>query len=428
MLNFAKILFKRYSIESFFLSFPQVVAIFVSLITLPIILANLPIKDYGQFQLILALQVWLSALTADRISSGAKKGIANGQYGTFLYAFFIRIKFLLIIVLISLIASFFVYNAGLGTLSILLIIMNGFLILGYLPQASYPEFFIAKKQFKSFAFWRIVAAILIPLASTIVAFLTHDILIFAIVQLGITAIISLTAFFYVVLKNNLFSAYKRGEIDKTCSPYGIKLIPAAIITASANKITNFIIGFFFGFAHLAIFSIASKLQDKFNSFSKTPYNLFYSDFARKEKGELIEKIKPRLKQGIAISFSITFIFFIVGYFYIHLFLPESYQLAKIYFSILSLGLPVLILQMILHTILEANLRYKELTVLIMFSNLIKIFLIVILGLLFGAIGACWAIVLGAWLSFYFYYILTIKKDSALILINKFPRLKKLSNF
>jgi len=269
---------------------------------------------------------------------------------------------------------------------------------------------------------------LIPIALAIVAFLTHNILIFAIVQLGMTAIISLIAFFYVVLKNNLFSAYKRGEIDKTCSPYGIKLIPAAIITVSANKITNFIIGFFFGFANLAVFSIASKLQDKFSSFSKTPYNLFYSDFARKDRGELIKKIKSKLRQGIAISFLITFVFFLVGYFYIRLFLPESYQLAKIYFAILSLGLPVLILQMILHTILEANLRYRELTVLIMLSNLIKIFLIILLGLLFGVIGVCWAIVLGAWLSFCFYYILTIRKDFVLKLMNKFSLLKKLSNF
>lgn len=427
-INFVKILFKRYFIDSIFLNIHQIAGIFVTLITLPIILANLPMEDYGKLQFIFALQLWLVTLTAGYATMGAKRGIAKGLDGTFLFAFFSRLKFLLIIGLIGFIASFFIYSTGLVTLSLLLVIMSSFLVLGYLPQVSYPEFFVAKKQFKNFAVWRTIASTLVPLASAVTAFLTHNILIYAIIQFGLTALISLVAFFYVIVKNNLISTYKKGEIDKTCFFYGMKLIPASLVFQTSNKMTNFIIGPFFGFTNLAVFSIASKLQEQFSGFSKTLYNLFYSDFARDERDRLIKKIKSKLKQGMIISIFITLGFVLAGYLYIYLFLPQSYQPTKIYFLILSLGLPAIILQIILHTVLSANLRYKELTVLLILPNLIKIFLIILLGLLFKVIGICFGVVFGAWISFGFYYFLVMKKDLALKLINKSPLLKKLSNF
>lgn len=407
-INFVKILLKRYFIDSFFLITPQVLAISVALITLPIILANLPIKDYGIFQFVLALQLWLSTLTAGYITSGAKRGIAKGLDGTFLFAFFSRLKYLVIVGLISFVISFFIYNIGLITLSLLLIIAGVFLMLGYLPQVSYPEFFIAKKQFRNFAVWNTFVGVLVPIASAVSAFLTHNIFIFAIVQFGSITLISWLGFLYVVCKNNLFSAYKKNEIDKECVPYGIKLIPASLILQTSNKITNFIIGPVFGFADLAMFSVACKLEEKFRGFIKASHNLIYADFAKNEQEELIRKLKANLKKGLVVSIILTLGYIFGGYLYLDLFLPGSYQTTKFYFLILSLGLPGIILQTITHTILAVNLRHRELTVLIILPSLIKIALIILLGVLFGIVGICWSIVLAAWISFGFYYSLALK--------------------
>jgi O-antigen/teichoic acid export membrane protein len=407
---------------------PKLVAIAFTLITFPIILAYLPEENYGQFQFILALQIWLVAFSADNITSGAKRGIAKGLNGTFLFALFKRLRFLSVISLVGFIISFFIYQAGLITLAFLFLMMSFFLIFSYLPQVSYPEFLIAKKQFKTYAFLQTISFILIPTALALTAFLFRNIFIFALVHFSLTALVNLSAIFYIIFKNKLYSAYRRKEIDKECFGYGVKLIPASLLNTTANKITSFIIGPFFGFVNLAIFSVALKLEEKFRGLTKSVHNLLYSEFANVSQESLIRKIRLGLAKGFILSFLITIPCLILAYFYIDLFLPDSYQRAKLYFLILAFGLPAVFMQMILHTVLTANLRYKELTALIVLPNLIKILLIIVLGFFFKVIGVSLGVTLGVWLSFIFYYFLTIKRDFGLELVNRYPLLKRLSNF
>ena len=427
-IKFIKSLIKRYSVGGFFLTSPQVASVFVGLVTLPIVLANLTVKDYGEFQFIQALQLWMITLTASYITLGARRGIIKGLKGTFLFAFFSRLKLFAILMLLVLLGASFIYYIGFITSSILLIVMGAYLIIGYLPQISYLQFFIAKKQFKNYALWQIVTSVLASITSAYAAFTTHDILIFAYVLFGLTSLMGLAGFFYVIFKNNLYSPYKRGEIDRTCFSYGIKLIPASLISGTSNKITSFIIGPFFGFANLAVFSIALRLEERFRGPTKSLQNLLYSDFVGIEQKELVSKIKMKLMQGLLLSTVFTLICVFLGYLYIDLFLPEAYQGAKLYFLILALGLPAVILQIIMHTILEANLRHRELTALIILPSILKILIIVLLGFLLGIIGICFGVVLGYWISLAFYYFLTIKRDLALKLIVKIPLLKKLANF
>ncbi len=93
MEHFLVNIFRRYAKNSFFILFSKVIGVLVSLFTLPIILNNLPIEEYGIFQFILALQAWLLALTGNHITSGSIKGLAKGFDGTFFFAFISRIKF-----------------------------------------------------------------------------------------------------------------------------------------------------------------------------------------------------------------------------------------------------------------------------------------------------------------------------------------------
>jgi O-antigen/teichoic acid export membrane protein len=411
MLNFTKKLIEKYFVDSFFLNFPRFIVILVELATIPITLANLSIKDFGFFSFVLALQLWITTLTAGHITAASKRGISRGLEGTFLFAFFVRLKILLVVGLIVFIVSFLLYLLIPGTLFLLIIIMAIFLIFGYLPQVSYGIFLIAKKKFKKSAIWQILLPVSTSLAFTLSAFLTHNILICTIVYFGSITFISWLGFLHLVFKNNLFSAYKKNKIDRECVPYGLKLIPASLVQQTSSQITNFIIGPFFGFANLAIFSVAFGLLDKFRGFTKTLDNLFYADFARSNQDKLIKKIKSKLGQGIFISIILTLFCVFLGFTYIHFFLPESYQQTKTYFLILSFSLPAVILESILATVLMANLRHKELTISLILPNLIKIILIFISGILFKIIGICWAVVLGAWISLAFYYSLTISKSS-----------------
>lgn len=429
---FIKNLFKKYFLDSFFIISPRLISIMVGLIALPITLANLPIDDYGKLQFILAIQAWLIVLSGQDITSGAKRGIAKGLDGTFLFAFFARLKFLTIVGLLGIIVSFCLYYIyEFTTSSLLLIIVSLFLILGFSFQTSYPEFLTAKKRFKSLAIWEGSTLAIAPLLSAVAAFFTHNILIFTITYFGFISIISWIGWFYTVWKNHLILAYKKKGIDQECFSFGKKLIPVQLISSSGIQISYFFIGSFFGVANLAVFSVANNLKKHFTGFIRRARTLFYADFVGTERNKLIRILTAGSKHRKVFSVLILISLLAcmgIAYLYIKIFLPQTYQGAIVYFFILSLGFPAFALQILTRTSLEANFRYKELTVLLTLPKILEIFLIILLGFLFKVIGICFAITLGAWIESGFYYFLTLKKDLVLKLINKSPLLKKLSNF
>jgi len=428
-LNFLKQFSKKYFISGLYLNTPRGVTVLVQITTLPIVLANLRLTDYGLFQLILAIQVWLNVFTANQMTGGSIRGIARDLNGTLFFVFFARLKFFIPIITCGLIASLFIYQAGLTTFSLLLLLMLIFLITGFLPLTSIRQFFFAKKQFKQFAFWESLIIAISTIGATLAVFLTQSILIFAMTRFGLVVLISLIGFFYISLKYKLFSAYKQGSIDKEVFSYGVKMIPANFVLASANKAPEFIIAAFSGTGNLAIFSVAARIEGVLrNFFSSSTHTLFFADFAKISQSSAIKKINAKLKQGLILTTLMSVFFVLLGYIYIALFLPQDYQMAKIYLLILGLSLPLLALQGIMQAILEVNFRYKELTALFILPNLLKLVLVISLGIRGGLIGVCWGIVLGSWANFIFYYFFTLKRNLAIRLINKFSLLRKLSNF
>ena len=60
-------------------------------------------------------------------------------------------------------------------------------------------------------------------------------------------------------------------------------------------------------------------------------------------------------------------------------LPDIFHGAVNYFAIVMIGLPAGLLSMVLHTILESHLRYKELTAVVIISDFLRIILIILHG-------------------------------------------------
>lgn len=428
MFSFMKNFIKKYSTGAFFLNTPLVINTIIALITLPIVLANLPIADYGKWQFVLALQIWISAFSATNITTASKRGIAKGLNGTFLYGILARLKLLLLAGILVLGISFYLKIVGKEIFSILLAIIGLYLIFGYLFQVSFYEFIIAKKKFREWSFWQILFSVISVTGSTLIAFYTKNVIYFAIFQLGSISILSWIAILSLLRKEKIIESYKKGEIDKDCVRYGLKLIPFDLFSITAGKFSYFIIGSFFGFSSLAIFSVANKLRDRCAGVIKSARPLLYADFTKIERKELIKIINRYLTKIGMMGFLLTFGFISVSWFYIKIFLPDSYYQAFIYFVILSLGLPPGVLAIILHTILESHLRYKELSVVQVIPNLVKIILIITFGYLWQIIGICIALTISGWVSFGFYYILTVKKDLVIGFVRGFPLLKRLSNF
>lgn len=419
-------LFQEYFAGGFFLNAPLVINTLVALVTLPIILANLPIADYGKWQFVVALQSWLLVSTAPNITGASKKGIAQGLDGTFFYAFLSRLKLLVPVGILVLGAAFCLKILGQHIFSIFLIILGGYLICGYLFQTSFCEFLIAKKKFKHWCFWQISISSTAAIGATLVALITKNIFFFALFQLGSASLLSWIGWFWIVKKENLIASYKRGEIDKKCMPYGLKLIPVNLISVTATKVSHFVIGPFFGFANLAIFSVANNMRDRCAGIIKSARPLLYADFSKMERGELIKRINRYLVKLGLLGIVVSLGFIGASWFYIKFFLPESFHQAIFYFTILALGLPPGISAVILGIVLQSHLRYKELAVTTVIPALLRIILIVVFGYFWQIKGFCIALAVGGWVDFGFYYLLTVREDLVVRLIEKFPFLEKLS--
>lgn len=421
-----KKIFQKYFTKAFLLNTPLVINTLIALITLPIILKSLPIAVYGRWQFVLALEGLFLSFSAPNIITGAKKGIANNLNGTCLFAFLARLKFLLPIGLVVILISILFKFLGHLLFFWLLIIMGFYLIIGILPQVSSFEFLIAKKKFKKWCFGQILISSISMIGSAIVAYLTKNIIYFVFFQLGSNTVLGWIIWVSIIKRYGIISAYKKGKIDKGCKIYGLKLMPVDLIFTISAKISYFIISLFSGFSSLAIFSIANKLKEKGKSITKSVSPLFYADFAKTEKEKLIKIINKFLIKINVIGLALTLGFIGAGWIYINFFLPKTYQSATVYFIILSLGFPAAIMNTFLHTTLESHLRYKELAVIGIIPNILKILLILFFGYFWKIIGVCIALALSSWINFFFYYLVTIKKDLAVNIIKRYPFLEKLA--
>ncbi len=397
--------------NAFLITSPQVISVLVALFTLPATLNALLPKDYGLLQFVIAIQFWLCAFTAGNITIGSKKGVANGLDGTILYAFFKRLYFFVPIGVVSLLVSgYFYFFTSQAIFGILLAIISLYITVGYLPQVSYPEFLVAKKDFRELSFWQLATGILIPFLSMIAAVVSKDIVIFSGVQFGLITIISTIAFLRTLRKYNAWDSYGRGEIDRSCYHYGIALIPSEIILTTSTQLSSFIIGPLFGFASLATYSVASRIETSIRAFLRLPYNLFYADFARHDLGSLADKIRKNIAPFFAIAILASIGAGLIGIIYIHFFLPQDYSAAALYFVILSLGFPAFIMQSILRTALEATLRHKEINKLTLIVNFTKIALIILLGSVFKVTGIVASAVILTWAEFILYYHIVLSKN------------------
>jgi O-antigen/teichoic acid export membrane protein len=412
-----KRLFQKYFTAGFFLNAPLVINTAIALVTLPIALANLPLVGYGKFQFTLAVQIWLLAFSGPNINAASKRGIAKGLNGTFLYAFLARSKLLIPAGILVLTTAFFLKISGTEGFPTLFAISGLYLILGYSFHISFYEFLIAKKKFGRWCYWQILISSVSLIGSAATAYFTKSIVCFALFQLGSVSALGLVAWLWIIKKEALIESYKNGEIDKECVPYGLKLIPADLVSVTAGRISDFIIGPFFGFASLAIFSVANKLRDKFAGIIKSVRPLLYSDFAKIERKELTKIINRHLAKVGTLGIVLTLGFIGVGGSYIKIFLPEPFHQAIIYFAILILGLPAAILSIVLHTLLESHLRYKELTLIGIIPNLLRIVLILVFGYFWRIIGVCISVAISNWISFGFYYFLALRSGLVMKFLN-----------
>lgn len=401
--------FKKIFSSFFYLSLPYPILFLVTFISLPIVLKSVSKEHYGLFFFTLAIGDWLSAATGVNIFTGMKRGVANKQEGTFMFVFFKRVRlilligFLLIFVGISL--NIFYKKELLG--SLLLIAPLSIFSYG-LFRPILIEYLVAKQEFRKLAFWKILMYTLPYIVSTAVVFFVRNIVLFAMLQLGILMLICVLGFLYLIRKYNLISAYKKGLIDSNCYPYGLKLIPVDLVSVTAFKLSTFLIGPFVSFSELAVFSVANNLRDRTSEFIKNIRSFLYADFAKLSQESLLKKVRKKSAFLIIASFAISSLIAMGGVVYIKFVLPLTYHHAIFYFLILSFSFPASILDIVLMTMLEAHLRHKELIIRKLIPDILKIIIILVFGYFWKTTGICIGVTLSMWLALGICYFVTFK--------------------
>lgn len=402
----------------FFLNLFQIINVVVAVATLPVILSNIAIAAYGQWQFILALQALAVVISVPHVTDGSKRGLANGKYGTFFYALIKRAKLLIISSIVFLFLSIYFFFTERTALSFLSGISVVYLFSNLLIPLSIGEYFIAKGEFRFWSIWQFVMSPLSRLGSTVVALATHSIVAFAFFQAFYGAAVCTSALFFLIIKRNLWKQYRRREFDVGCYQYGLKYLPIDVIGAISYKLAEVLIATFLGFTTLAIFSVAKEIRNQISNALKVVGPLFYADFARQNMEKIIRSLQKNLLTIIVMGIPVAILAVFCGVIYIFYLLPAEFVSSIKILFILSIGLPLVIPLTILHTILSAHFRYRALAAAVIIPQLIEIILIIFLGFWWGVIGISIAMAIYSFTGFLFYYLVTIKRDVFIHLVQQ----------
>lgn len=392
-----KQLFKRYGKNGFLFLLLQGVTVGIQLFILPFLTRIFSQSDFGILQFSQTLINWFALFTIGNATFGAKKGIIEGKDGTMLYAFWYRMKFVMLLSLACFVSTLVLFVVGKVILAWVFVIVGLFLLVGYLPQVSFPQLYIAKDRFDLFVGWQSLTIVLSQVATVAVAFSTHNMLLTMAAQYFTFGLLCLLAFVMGLKRYHMIAAYKKGEIDRSCVPYGKKLILVEVIQGTAGTIHNFILGPVFGFATLAVFSVASRIDVLFRALISSGYYLLYKDFVQTDFENLKKHFKQKAFFLLVLSFLFSFLLFFASSFYIQKFLPVAYHGAILYTGILILGLPALLLQSIIQAALESRLKAEAQRLATYVSQLCRIIFLLIGGI-FGVLGISISITVSAWVS------------------------------
>lgn len=396
-LAFTTKMLKRYGRGGMLLLLLQAVTVAIQIVVMPFLARLLTPSEFGIFQFSQNLITWLSIFSVGNSTLSAKKGMVENKNGTILYAFLYRFKFMVVLCFLCFVAAGGFFLLGKPILPALSIIVGLFLLFGYLAQVSFPQLFIAKENFGLFVFWQSVAIFVSQACTLAIAYLTKDVTLVIFAQYASMALICCLAFVWGLKKYHCIAAYKKGEIDRSCVDYGKKLIPVEILQGTAGSIHNFIVGPLFGFASLAVFSIAIRIDVLFRSIISSGYYLLYADFAKIEISEIRRHLKQKLFFVLFSSSLISLLLFFVSSVYIVHFLPASYGEAIVYIGILVCALPAVVLQGIMQSAMEAKLKAEDLRFATFLSQILRIVFLVVGGF-FGIVGITLSLTVSAWFA------------------------------
>lgn len=306
--------FVYYIIRSYGLSVLSILHIFI-------LLKLIPVSIYGKMQYINAIIAVVTILTLTGAETSVIQNTASGEEYLFNYILKFRLIFSLIPVILTLGISYHLYYIGNKQIAVTLGIMGSLLPLTIFRMIT--SLYIGRKDFKTSMKIDILARIIFILSSigAAVVFPQNLNILYIIPFLAEISIYIVGYIFARINKHVEIADFKRIKNEYY---YIIKRTSVFIIPSISIRLDKIVVGSFFSFSDLAVFSVAKFCVEQLKIITQAIQKVYLQKFSSRPISELV-KISPQI---MFVNFMALFLFALMidngATIFINMFLYEKY--------------------------------------------------------------------------------------------------------
>ncbi|RYF37187.1 MAG: hypothetical protein EOO38_26770, partial [Cytophagaceae bacterium] len=331
---------KRYALRAVTYVAPRILAVIAQLVFLPFVLHSLTLRDYGLFSVASMIGNFVALLSFPQVTYGSKVAIARGQLGQFFYSLFKRTMISLPLFVIASTILLFAHTYLGRTLIVTTIVVLSSTLLSNIMAQSAISFWVAREQFFRSSMIELARAVVVNGIGALAALGARDLVVFALVRSVADLIFSLGVVLSSARANDLWSEYKKRNIDYALTGFGLRMFWANCALVARTEGMSFVVAAHFGVDAVGIFRLAYsniyyRLQNQLSNLT----DLVYASNAR--EGRRVSAGR-RLKQYVALGLvgvGVAILGLMSSYIYIMYTLPPQYHVAFRYVAVLLIALP-----------------------------------------------------------------------------------------
>ncbi|TSD02426.1 MAG: polysaccharide biosynthesis protein [Parcubacteria group bacterium Athens0714_24] len=366
----------------------------LSVFLLAIAFANLlPKETYGTYRYVLSMAGILGVFSLTGMGTAITRAVARGFEGILKKAFWIQMKWGLIMFFASLAVGIYYFLNGNRTLAVCFLIVGSFSPL--LNSANtFSSFLNGKKDFKRITQYNILSVIFSSLALLTTVLITKRPFFLILTYFVASAI---TNVFFYIKTLRVFKPNK--EQDPETISYGKHLSLMNIITTIANYLDGPLVFHFLGAASLAVYSLAIAPPEQIKALFKNIGGLALPKFSENTKEEIKKTIfRKMFIFGLVIS-SAVLLYIIFAPLAYKIFFPK-YLESVFYSQIYALSIIAIVIYLPFSA-MEGQMATKQLYFLNFWSSLVQIILLTVFIFFWGIWGAIASRVISRFLNLFF---------------------------
>ncbi len=363
----------------------------ISLFISSVAFANLLTPDsYGQYKYIMTIASIMSSLAPLGLATGVTKYTSEKFDGSFPLAVKKNLLLSGLFVLGNiLVSTYYLYNENQ---------IIGWSILGigliypFIHSVNmYSAFLVGKKKIKEFSIYTGLSVFIVSMFMTISIVYIKNIIALVYINSFVTLLIN----YYLYKRTIKYIENENVPNQSEFTSYGLHQSGISLLSTISSQLDKVLVFQQIGSAPLALYSLATAIPDRIQSFFKSSTNIILPKFAEKSIREIKNNVIRQMFIFAIISLIGTIVY-IISAPYIYKILFKQYSDTVLYSQVLALGI-FTITSIIPLSALRVKNKNKELYIHTIITNVGQTFLNV-LGIFYGIWGIVFAQILGGILS------------------------------